>query len=123
MIGFLLDENVDPVLRKELVRHAPDIIVWRVGDPATVPLSTSDPEILRWCERHDALLVTYNRSSMPVHLRDHIAEGGHVPGIVLLEEALSIGEVVEELLLIWGASFPEEHRDSFVYVRRIKRMD
>jgi hypothetical protein len=123
MIGFLLDENVAPVLRRELVRHAPGIVVWRVGDPATVPLSTSDPEILRWCEKHGALLVTYNRASMPVHLRDHLAEGRHVPGIVLLDEALRIGEIVEALLLIWGASFPEEYRDSFVYVGRDKSVD
>jgi hypothetical protein len=123
VIGFLLDENVDLVLRRELVRHAPSIVVWRVGDPATVPLSTGDTEILRWCELHDALLVTYNRASMHVHLRDHIAEGRHVPGIVLLDQALSIGEVVNELLLIWGASLPDEHRDSFIYVHKEKDID
>jgi hypothetical protein len=60
---------------------------------------------------------------MPVHLRDHLAEGRHVPGIVLLDEALRIGEIVEALLLIWGASFPEEYRDSFVYVGRDKSVD
>jgi hypothetical protein len=60
---------------------------------------------------------------MPVHLQDHISEGRHVPGVVLLDQALSIGEVVNELLLIWGASFPDEHRDSFIYVHKEKDID
>lgn len=123
VVGFLLDENVDPILRRELVRHASGIVVWRVGDPATVPLSTSDSEILRWCEKHGAILVTYNRASMPVHFQTHLADGGHVPGIVLLDAALSIGEVVDELLLIWGASFPDEYVDRLVYVHGDKGVD
>ena len=31
-IRFLLDENVDPLYRSELLRHEPSLTVWRVGD-------------------------------------------------------------------------------------------
>jgi hypothetical protein len=32
-IKYLLDEHVNPRLRKALKRSAPDIVVWRLGDP------------------------------------------------------------------------------------------
>jgi hypothetical protein len=36
-IRYLLDENVDPLFRTELLRHEPEMIVWRIGDPTTPP--------------------------------------------------------------------------------------
>ncbi|HEY0068341.1 MAG TPA: DUF5615 family PIN-like protein, partial [Chloroflexia bacterium] len=114
----LLDENVDPVLRRELLKRVPEMDIWRIGEPGAVPLSTPDPEILRWCEEHDVMLITNNRKSMPEHLRDHIAEGRHIPGIVVLDDHMSMGHVLDELLLIWGASLPDEYKDTFVYLRR-----
>jgi len=32
-IRFLLDENVDPILRQALHQQIPEMTVWRVGDP------------------------------------------------------------------------------------------
>jgi hypothetical protein len=29
---LLLDENVDPLYRQELLRREPTLVVWRVGD-------------------------------------------------------------------------------------------
>lgn len=107
-IKFLLDENVNPRFRKALIRRAPNMIVWIVGDPGAPPLQTSDPDILVWCEVHSFTLVTNNRASMPGHLREHLAGGGHVPGIFILNPEMTMGEIVDELVLIWGASEPHE---------------
>jgi hypothetical protein len=115
-IQFLLDENVAPVFRAELLRKQPTLVVWRVGDPGVPPVGTSDPEILRWCETNSFLLVTNNRKSMPRHLKDHLAEGRHVPGILVLNPGMSLGEAIEELILIWELSEPSEYRDLIVYL-------
>lgn len=32
-IRYLLDENVDPVIRTELLKQEPKLVVWKVGDP------------------------------------------------------------------------------------------
>lgn len=116
MIQYLLDENVDPVLRRELLKHVPNMIVWRIGEPGSVPFGTLDPDILLWWEIHGVLLVTNNRKSMPFHLRDHIAEGRHMPGIFLLKENQSVAEIVEALILVWGASLPDEYSDLVLYL-------
>lgn len=108
---YLLDENVNPRLRKALKQHYPDMTVWQVGDVGTVPRGTLDPEILLWCERHQFSLVTNNRTSMPVHLRDHLLAGHHVPAIFIIHDGMSIGEIVSELGLIWELADPDEFAD------------
>jgi hypothetical protein len=59
-------------------------------------MGTLDPEILIWCEKYDCVLVTDNRSTMPVHLAEHVNDGHHVPGIFLLNPNMSIGDTIEQ---------------------------
>lgn len=87
-----------------------------VGEIGTPPKSTLDPEILLWCEEHNFILVTNNRSSMPVHLADHIAQGHHIPGILILNADFSFGQNIEELILIAECAFEEEYQDQIVFL-------
>ena len=73
-LNYLLDENVDSNYKKQILRYNTDLVVWIVGEPDTPPKGTLDPDILLWCEEYNFVLVTNNRTSMPVHLRDHIAK-------------------------------------------------
>jgi len=115
-IRYLLDENVDPTLRTGLLNQEPDLVVWRIGDLKVPPAGTLDPEILCWCEDNEFILVTNNRKSMPNHLIDHLNEGRHVPSIFELNPRMSMGETIEELTLIWGASEAEEYQDRIVHL-------
>lgn len=116
VIRYLLDENVDPIYRSELLRREPAMIIWLVGTPGAPPRGTPDPEILRWCETHSFILVTNNRKSMPVHLGDFLAEGGHIPGILELNPNMGIGDTIDELWLIWGVSDSTMYQDQIVYL-------
>lgn len=113
---FLLDEHIDPVLRRELVRTAPELVVWIIGDPGAPARGTLDPDILIWCEANDFCLVTNNRRSMPRHLADHLALGRHMPGIFVVGLAMTLGQMIDELVLIAGASVDEEFRDLMIYL-------
>ncbi|KAB8316507.1 hypothetical protein SD81_025280 [Tolypothrix campylonemoides VB511288] len=115
-LKYLLDENVAPLYQVQLRRQKPDLVVWVVGEPATPPKSTLDPEILCWCEEYSFFLVTNNRRSMPVHLGEHIAQGRHVPGILILNDKLTIGQNIDELILIAEASFDGEYQDQIVHL-------
>ena len=116
VIQFLLDENVNPRLFKALRRHAPEMVVWMVGQPGTPPLQTLDPDILIWCEANGFSLVTNNRASMPLHLQDHLANGQRIPGIFTLNGKMTLDETVEELSLIWEASDAEEYDNQIRYL-------
>jgi hypothetical protein len=115
-IKYLLDEHVDPRLRIALKKHSSDIVVWCIGDAGAPALGSSDPDILIWCAANGFSLVTNNRASMPVHLKDHLATGQRIPGIFTLNPKFTIGETADELALIWGASESEEYYDQLWYL-------
>jgi hypothetical protein len=115
-IKYLIDENVNPIYTIQLRRLKPDLAVRAVGEVGTPPKSTLDPDILMWCEKYEFILVTNNRSSMAIHLADHLAEGHHVPGIVILNPDLSIGQNLDELIIIAEGAFDEEYQDQIVFL-------
>jgi len=115
-IKYLMDENLDPIYQIQLRCKEPDIVVWAVGDPNTPPKGTLDPEILLWCEKYDFILVTNNRRSMPVHLIDHLAQGHHISGIFQLNPNMSVGETLDELVLVALVSVEGEYRDRISYL-------
>jgi hypothetical protein len=106
-----MDENVDPTYTTQLRRLKPDVFVLAVGELTAPKRGTLDREILSWCEEHGFILVTNNRKSMPVHLNDHLAQGRHIPRILILNTKLSMGENLEELILIADASFEGKYQD------------
>ncbi|MDZ8189323.1 MAG: DUF5615 family PIN-like protein [Nostoc sp. ChiSLP02] len=115
-IQYLIDENVNPLYAQQLRRRELDILVEVVGEPGTPLKGTLDPEILIWCETYQAILVTNNRKSMPVHLRDRLAQNPHVPGIFILNASLGIGETIDELILIAKGSFDNEYQDRISFL-------
>jgi hypothetical protein len=115
-IRYLLDENVNPILRTALLSREPNLTVWQVGLPGAPDFGTLDPEILIWCEENSFILVTNNRKSMPVHLGEHLALGRHASGILTLSENISVSETVDELMLISSASQSEEYQDIILYL-------
>jgi hypothetical protein len=115
-LRYLLDENVDPVYAREMIRRDPSFVVWRIGAPGAPLKGTLDPEILVWCEIHGFVLVTNNRKSMPEHLRDHLAIGRHIRGIIALNAVMSVGDALDDLWLIATVADEPEYADRILYL-------
>lgn len=115
-IRYLLDENVPHAIRDGLLRRQQEVDIIAVGHEIAPPLSTPDTEILCWIEREGYILITFNRNTMPRHLRNHLEAGKHIPGILILPRKYAIGEVIEDLLLIWEAAYPDEYQDKITYL-------
>ena len=116
MIRYLLDEHVSPKYRTQLLQHEPTLTVWMIGDAGAPPKGTLDPDILCWCERNSFVFVTNNRRSMPQHLTDHLSAGGRVPGVFVMNLDIRMGTILEELILIAGASHEDEYMDQIVHL-------
>ena len=116
MRRYLIDENISPQYRTQLLYHEPSLTVLMIGDEGAPPKSTPDPEILVWCEQHQFSLITNNRESMPQHLSDHLSAGHHVPGIFTINRRVSMGLIIDQLLLIAGASDEDEYSDQITYI-------
>lgn len=65
-IHYLIDENVAPHYKRQLLKKDAEVRVYAVGDPGCPSRGTLDPEILFWCEENQCILVTNNRASMPL---------------------------------------------------------
>ncbi|MEA5472528.1 DUF5615 family PIN-like protein [Spirulina sp. 06S082] len=116
MLSYLLDENMNPIYTAQLRRRHPDLMVWEIGELPAPPKGTLDPEILLWCEEYNFILVTNNRTSMPVHLAEHLDRNRHIPGIFILNPKLTIGQNIDELIFLAFASFRDEYRDRIVHL-------
>lgn len=115
-LQYLMDENVNPVYISQLRRRYANLVVWAIGEPNTPPQGTLDPEILIWCEANNFILITNKRTSMPVHLAEHLKQNRHIPGIFILNAAVSIGETIEELILIAECALEAEYQDQIVHL-------
>jgi len=115
-VRYLIDENLDPLFKAQLLIKKSGLIVYAVGDPGSPSRGTPDPEILCWCEENSFVLVTNNRKSMPAHLGAHLVQGRHVPGIITLNAEMSVGEIIEELILIAEEGIISDYQERIEYL-------
>ena len=115
-IRFLLDEDTSHAIRNGLRRRHPEVEIRVIGGAGVPPLGTKDEKILEFLEREAYILVSSNRSTMPMHLETHLQKGGHIPGVLLLRPRFSYREIIDTLELILFASVPEDFRDQVVYI-------
>ena len=52
---------------------------------------------------------------MPGHFQ-HFVSAANSPGLILLREAIPIASAIEELVLIWSASSPEEWLNRLIWI-------
>ena len=67
--------------------------------------------MLALAAEQDRILVSHDFRTMPRHFADFIQAHGSSPGLILVPQDLPIGEAVDELVLIWGASEAQEWRN------------
>lgn len=119
-ITFLLDENIPSRIWRAIQRHNEDNVdilnVVCVGQFDDLPLSADDPAILLWAERQGRILITEDKTTLPVHLATHLDEGRHCPGVFMLRPATRVSDLLEFLVLVAYASQAAEWRDRIEYV-------
>lgn len=113
---FLLDEHVNRAIQRQLRRLDSRIDALAINDPGAPPAGTPDPDLLLWLEENGYILVTENRSTIPIHLADHYTAGRHVPGVFWIRPGARLGAVIEELYLIWYTSIADEFRDRTLFI-------
>lgn len=113
---FLLDEHVSHAIQDQLLRLSTNIDILIVGQPSAPAKGTSDPDLLQWIEQAGYILVTNNRRTMPDHLQAHFEAGRHIAGILLLRRGAPLGQVIENLLLLWEITEADEFQDRVLFI-------
>jgi hypothetical protein len=114
VLTFLADENFNAdVVRGLLRRHAGfDIVtVQDVGLAAA-----GDPAVLEWAAANGRIVVTHDVNTLPGFAFGRVAAGLRMPGVVAVAEALPIGPVIEDLLVLSEASLEGEWENQVIYL-------
>lgn len=106
MIRFLADASLRGAIVRGCRRREPgiDFLSAHEAGLAGVP----DPEVLQSAAEQDRILVSSDFHTMPQHFADFLQRHTSSPGLILVPQYLPIGEGIEDLLLIWGASEADE---------------
>jgi predicted nuclease of predicted toxin-antitoxin system len=109
VIRLLADADLNDAIVRGCRRREPAIDFLSANEANLEGLP--DPEVLALAAAADRILVSHDFHSMPRHFGDFLRTRGSSLGLILVPQLMPIGEAIEELLLIWGASDAEEWRD------------
>lgn len=119
-LRFVLDEHLRGFLWNAIQRHNArgfyPIDATRVGDPADLPLGSTDPGILIWAERERRVLVSCDEATLFTHLQRHLADRRFSPGVFVIRSSATLNEVVDFLAAATHASDATEWNDRASYV-------
>jgi len=107
-IRFQADADIDPDIRKGLLRREPSIDFQPAA--GVIADGSPDPEVLAIAADDDRVLVSGDLRTMSVHFRNFIAKR-ESPGVLLIPSSRSIGAAIEGLLFVWLNWMPEDLRD------------
>jgi Domain of unknown function (DUF5615) len=100
-VRFLADENLDQDIVAGVLRREPEVDFEL--PQGLIPEGMKDPDLLALAASLGRILVTHDVRTMPRHFGEFIARNA-CPGIVLIPRTMTIGQAIEELLLIWHLS-------------------
>lgn len=83
----------------------------------------SDTDVLEFAASQDRIVVSHDTSTMPVHFSARLRSGRMSPGVFLVRQSASVGQVVEAILLVWSASALEEWAGQIHYLPSLARHD
>lgn len=114
MIRFLSDEDFNGRIVRGLFLRRSDLDLIRTQDVGL--RGAGDDAILEWAEENGRVLLTHDARTMPGHVSTRLARGDHVPGVIIVDDLASIGQCVDDILLVAECSDVDEWKDQIVYL-------
>ncbi len=112
MLRLASDADVHGDIVRGLRRRRPEIDLIRAQD--VLPEGTPDPEVLAWAATEGRVLITNDRNTMVGFAYQRLAAGEPVPGLIATTNQQSIGEAIDDILLIAECMPAEEIADQVV---------
>ncbi len=114
MLSFLADEDLNNRIVRGLLRRQPDLDVIRVQD--TLLQGAADAEVLEWASRNSRVVLTHDVSTMTKYTFERIRSGIATAGVIEVPQSLSVGQAIEDILLIAVACTPAEIKNRVEYL-------
>jgi hypothetical protein len=113
-VRWAADENLNNDVLRGLLRRKPDADIARIQD---VGLSgADDPTILEWVAQNKRVLLTHDASTMTHYAYQRVRAGKSMPGRFQVSRDISIGMVIEDLVLLTECSLEGEWEGQVRYL-------
>jgi hypothetical protein len=114
MLKLLADENFNNDVVRALLRRSPSLDIVRVQD---VSLSgADDPSVLAWAADHKRILLTHDVASLTHYAYERVERAQGMPGVFEISRAVSIGQAIEDILLLVQCSLENEWEGQIRYL-------
>ncbi len=111
---LLADENFNGDVLRGLLRVEPKLDIVRVQD--TEVYQASDPVVLAYAAQENRILLTHDVRTMTKYAYDRVRAGQAMPGVIELDIDLSIGQAIEEILIVLLTSQSDELTNRIIFV-------
>ena len=113
MVRLLADENFHGDAIDGLLDRRPELDLARVQD---VGLSgIDDPAVLAWAAADGRMLLTHDKETVPGFAYARVNAGEPMPGVVVAH-GITVGDIIDEVLILDAASEQEEWADQVVFL-------
>jgi hypothetical protein len=114
MLLLVSDENFNNDIVRGLLRRNPNMDIVRVQDVGL--RGQDDPVILEWAAQEGRILLTHDAATMAHFAYERVRAGKAMPGVIEVPDDLSIGDAIEDILLIAEHSDQGEWDGRVIYL-------
>jgi hypothetical protein len=114
MLRLVSDEDAHGSVIRGLWRRAPVLDLVRVQDVGLA--HTPDPDILEWAATEGRIVLTGDVNTMVGFAWDRVEAGRPMPGVLALLEDGSIGQAIEDILLVVEIYTADEMKDQVLFI-------
>lgn len=97
-----------------LLRANPALDIVRVQD--TEIYQAADPIVLEWAANENRVLLTHDVQTMTKYANQRVLATEYMPGVLEVDTDAPIGQVIEEILVVLGASYPHELENRIIFI-------
>ncbi|MFH1919753.1 MAG: DUF5615 family PIN-like protein [Planctomycetota bacterium] len=114
MLPLAADENLNNDIVRGLLRRNPDLDIVRIQDVGLA--GADDPTVLRWAAAEGRVLVTHDVSTLTYYAYERVRAKEAMPGVFEVPRSVSVGQAIEDLLLLAECSLEGEWEGQVWYL-------
>jgi hypothetical protein len=114
MLALAADENLNNDIVRGLLRRNPELDIVRVQDAGLA--GADDATVLAWVAAEGRVLVTHDVSTLTHYAYRRVRAGEPMPGVFEVSRSISVGQAIEDLLLLAECSLEGEWEGQVRYL-------
>jgi hypothetical protein len=114
-VCLLFDENFHGDVLRGLLRTYPTLDYLRAQDVPQI-YGKSDDDVLAWAAQEGRILLSHDYRTIPKAAYLRISNNLPLPGVIMCPDTMPIGDTIEYLFTLIGASDPAEYVNRVLYL-------